>query len=98
MDISKLTLGEVAKVEELSGQSMRNFGDDTQPMGKMLAALAFVARRRTDPAFSWNDALGLEMDEAMTIAGLNDDEPDEGEVEPDPTEAATPPQKRTKRA
>lgn len=99
MDVNKLTLGEVAKVEELSGQSLRGFGDDTQPMGKMLAALAFVVMRRTDPKFTWNDALGLSIDEAQAAVGFTgDDEVTGDEDAVDPTQAHEPPKKRGKSA
>lgn len=89
IDIQRLTLGEVAKIEELSGQSISSIGDDNSPKGKTLAALAFVAKKREDPKFTWNDALGLELDEANKIIGLDDG--DEGEDAPlDPPPAKTP--------
>lgn len=108
MDISKLTLGEVAKVEELSGQSLRGMGDEAQPMGKMLAALAFVTTRRTNPKYTWNDALGLTIDEANAAVGITDDDdefPDDdddllpdGEDSEGPTQAPEPPKRRAKSA
>lgn len=106
MDISKLTLGEVAKVEELSGQSLRGMGDEAQPMGKMLAALAFVFTRRTNPKYTWNDALGLTIDEANAAVGITDDDelPDDSDgpaddgSAADPTQAPEPPKRRAKSA
>lgn len=70
LDVNKLTLGEVAKVEELSGYPISAIGDDDKPKGLALAALAFVAKRRQDPKFSWNDAQGLTFDEANEILGF----------------------------
>lgn len=70
LDINRLTLGEVAKVEELSGMPISAIGDDERPKGNALAALAFVAKRREDPKFTWNQAQGLTLDEAQDILGM----------------------------
>ena len=70
LDVNKLTLGEVAKIEELSGMPITEIGDDDKPKGLALAALAFVAKRRQDPKYSWNDAQSLNFDEANEILGL----------------------------
>lgn len=92
MDVSKLTLGEVAKVEELSGLSISAIADDDKPKGLALAALAFVAKRRVQPDFVWNDALSLTFTDAQEILGLGQ-EADPADPTPapgDPSEAATP--------
>lgn len=73
-DINKLTLGEIATVEDLSGAAIGAIGEDTAPKGLALAALAYVARKRNDPEFIWNDALGLTIAEANDILGLSDEE------------------------
>lgn len=100
MDISRLTLGEVAKIEELSGQPISRLGEEDAPKGAVLAALAFVAKRRENPKFTWNDAQALTFDEANAILNLTSDD-DAGE-EPDPTEgddAPTPsPRTRAKKS
>ncbi|MGC5584153.1 hypothetical protein [Ornithinimicrobium sp. W1665] len=67
IDVNKLTLGEVAKIEELSGQPITSFGDDDRPKGLALAAFAFIAKRREDPTFTWNKAQELTFEEANTI-------------------------------
>lgn len=77
MDITQLKLGEVAKIEELSGLPISAFGDDDKPKGLALAALAFVFKRREDPKFSWNAAQDLTFDEANAILGLDDAEDQE---------------------
>ena len=74
IDINTLTLGEVAKIEDLSGQPITAFTDDTRPKGLALAAFAFVVRKRTDPGYKWNDALGLSLPEAQQILGITDTE------------------------
>jgi len=72
MDIQHLKLSEVAKIEELSGQSIEAISDTDKPKGKALAALAFVVKRREDPKFKWNDAMDLTFDEAAAIIGFDD--------------------------
>lgn len=72
IDVNSLTLGEVAKVEDLSGQPIAAFADEDKPKGLALAALAFVWRKRSDPTFKWNDALGLTLVEANEILGIGD--------------------------
>lgn len=105
LDVQKLTLGEIAKIEELGGLSISMFSDDETPKGKMLAAMALIQKRRTGtPTFKWADAMLLSLEEASEIVGLNDDEEDsddeeagddEGDKEEaDPTPA---PKKTTKR-
>lgn len=80
LDIQRLTLGEVAKIEELSGQSITAIGEDDQPKGNALAAMAFVAKRREDPKFSWNAATALTFEEANEILGFSDEDEDEAEA------------------
>lgn len=85
-DFQKLTTGEIAKVEELSNLSLSELDNDSAPKGKLLAALAFVIKRRTgDPKFKWEDALDLPLDEAQKIIGFTtDDDPAEVETPPAP--------------
>lgn len=87
MDIQSLTLGEVAKIEELSGQSITAIGEDDQPKGKALAAMAFVLKRREDPKFKWNDAMGLTFDEANQIIGFDTGEADQPDEDAELAEA-----------
>ena len=80
INIDRMTIGEIAKIEELSGQSISILGDDAAPKAKLLAALVFVNKRRDLSAasnpiggFTWNDALAMEFDEVSDYLGLNDD-------------------------
>lgn len=84
-DMEKLTLGELAMVESLSGQSFADFGSAGVPMGKTLAALAMMAKRRAgDPKFQFGDALAIPMDEAMALIGMDDAKvPDAGDDDSD---------------
>ncbi|RZU66749.1 hypothetical protein EV379_3115 [Microterricola gilva] len=86
-DFDSLTLGEVATIEDLSNQSISTIADATSPKGKALAALAMVVKRRSgEPGFTFNQAMGLTLDQANEVIGLNEPEPgqdtDEGKGEP----------------
>lgn len=82
MNINKLTLGEIAKVEELSGISINEIGGNTAPQGKAMAALVFVLKRREDPSFTFNDAMNLGIDDLNSVLGVDEDElPDPKETD-----------------
>ena len=65
IDVDSLTLGEVAKVESLSGLSISQIAEDDQPKGLALAALVFVFKRREDPSYTWNKAQDVTVTEAQ---------------------------------
>lgn len=89
--VDKLTMGEIAKIEELSGQAISAIGDEDAPKGKALAAMAYVVHRRKVPAFTWNEALGLTFAEANEILGLGETTADATEAEAeDATEEVDP--------
>ncbi len=101
IDINKLTLGEVAKIEELSGQPITAIGDDDKPKGLALAALAFVAKRREQlgagekPSFTWNAAQELTFDEANALLGVGGDE-QEGDSDQGPLDEPAAPARSRK--
>ena len=68
-DIQALTMGELAQVEELSGQSMTALADDTAPKAKLFTAIILLAKRRTDPTFTWNQAESTPLTELTEILG-----------------------------
>jgi len=74
MNIESLTLGEIAKVEELGKAPMSYLGNDDKPQGLLMAALAFVIKRREDPKFTFADAMNLSSDELASIVGVDEDE------------------------
>lgn len=87
IDIKSLTLGEVARIEDLSGLSISDIANDTKPKGKALAAIAFIVKRREElaagqkPSFTWNQAQDLTFDQASELLGLGDDEDGDAEAE-----------------
>jgi len=73
VDISELTVGEIKEIEELTGMPLDALGQADKPKGKMLAALAFVSKRRENPKFTWEDALELKI-----TTSQSDVDPSEG--------------------
>ena len=76
MDINKLTLGEVATVEDMAGLPIAALSDDSKPKGKLLVALAFVINKRTNPKYTKLEAEALTMDDISTLIGVSDEEAD----------------------
>lgn len=79
VDPFQLTCGEIAKFEDLAGISIRQIQGKKVPMGRPLAALAFVYARRNGEPITWAQALDLTMEEASAIIGTDDED-----AEPDP--------------
>ncbi|PDQ34132.1 MAG: hypothetical protein B5766_12940 [Candidatus Lumbricidophila eiseniae] len=78
VDLDALTTGDIAQIEDLSGQSITALSDRESPKGLALAAIAMViARRNGKPDFTWEQALALSVVEANAIlepAGESADE------------------------
>ena len=68
IDINDLTIAEVVEIEELTGLPFDAMGDATKPKGRMLQALAYISKRRTNPDFTWEDAGALKIDLANAEA------------------------------
>jgi hypothetical protein len=73
-DFESLTLGEVATIEDLSGQPIGAIADEDAPKGKALAAIVMVIKRRTGhPGFKFNEALNIPLKEANALLGVQDE-------------------------
>jgi hypothetical protein len=72
MSMNKLTVGDIAEIEELSNLPFSALGDVTVPKGKLMQAVAYVLMRKDNPKFSLEDAGNMSMDE---INGLLDPNP-----------------------
>ena len=72
MDIKNLTLGEIATVERISGQPLVALSDEKAFKGELLAALAFVIKKRSSPSFTIEDAQALTMDDIEDILSDGD--------------------------
>ena len=66
-NLDDLTIGEICEIEELTGQPFDALNDPSKPKGKMLQAIAFISKRRTDPKFTFEQAGELKL-------SLTDDE------------------------
>lgn len=73
MDIKNLTLGEVSKIEELSGLPLAALGEDDKPKGKLMAALALVLKRREDPKFTLEMANQMTMEDITAMISSEDE-------------------------
>lgn len=71
-DINALTMGELTQVEELSGQPFSALSDENAPKGKLFTALILVAKRRTNPAFSWSEAEATPLSVLSELLGSAD--------------------------
>lgn len=76
-DFDSLTLGEVALIEELSGQSIGSIADEGAPKGKAMAAIVMVIKRRTgEPDYQFNQALMVPLSEANALLTPAEEEED----------------------
>ena len=69
MDINNLTLGEVSRIEEISGLPLSAMAYEAKPKGKQLAAVAFILMKREDKTYTLKQAEELTMPEVMQILG-----------------------------
>ena len=61
IDISDLTIAEVVEIEDRTGLPLDALGSPDHPKGRMLQALAYIVKRREDPAFTWEQAGELKI-------------------------------------
>lgn len=74
MDISKLTLGEIATIEQLSGKPFAELADEEAPKGAILAALAYVIKKREDKSYTIDQARSLTMEDINDLMSTGDAE------------------------
>lgn len=67
--LDNLTLGEVSQLEELSGLSLSEIADEHAPKGKFMTALAYLAKRRQDPSYTYSQAETLTLAEVSDVIG-----------------------------
>lgn len=86
IDPDKLTFREVCDIEDKAGMGIADVFRQQSTRG--LAALVWVIRRRDEPAFSWEDALDLEIGvtdsifEKAASNGLGGPDEDDDAVDP----------------
>ena len=67
MDFQTLTLGEISKIEEISGLPLSAMADEDKPKGKQMAAVAFIIMKREDPTFTMKQAEALTFTEVTAL-------------------------------
>lgn len=72
-DVETLTLGEVATIEDLAGFAIDRLKDPDTPKGNLLAAIAYVVKKRNNPKYTFPMALTLSMKEVTDLIGDDDD-------------------------
>jgi hypothetical protein len=60
-DINDLTINEIVEIEEITGLPFDSMGDSEKPKGRMLQALAWITKRRSDPSFTFEQAGALKI-------------------------------------
>lgn len=68
-DFESLTLDEVETIENLTGLAIERLAEDGAPKGKNLKSLIFVMMRRTNPAFTIEDAGKYTLSQATALFG-----------------------------
>jgi len=68
-DWEDLTLEEIEFLEEYTGLSIDSMDIDGRPKGKLLVAMAYIARRRDDPDFTVEQARKMKIREANDALG-----------------------------
>ena len=71
MSMTKLTVGDIAEIEQISDLPFSALGDANTPKGKLMQAVAYVLKRKDNPAFTFEDAGQLSMDEINTLLEEN---------------------------
>jgi len=67
MSLNTLTVGDIAEVEDKSGQPFAALGDSSAPKGKLMQAIAFVIKRKEDPKFTYEMAGKMNMEEINAL-------------------------------
>lgn len=65
--LDNLTLGDIEDVEELSGIGFGSFRDGSGVPARAIRALAYVVRRKTDPALTFEGCRDMTMNELLAL-------------------------------
>ena len=68
-NLDDLTIAEICEIEELTGQPFDAMNDPTKPKGRMLQAMAFISKRRSNPEFTFEEAGALKLSLTAAEAG-----------------------------
>lgn len=65
--MSDLTLGELAKIEELGGKNISALEDSENPQIKMIMALMYVVEKRENPSITFMQIENKTLDDLKTF-------------------------------
>lgn len=74
LNLEALTMGEINQIEELTGTGIDGLAEPGAPKAKFLTALAYIAKRREDPKFTYSEAEALTLAEVNELTGSADAE------------------------
>lgn len=72
MDLEQLTLGEIEEMEMLLGTSIDTAFADGKPKGRALRVFYFIAQRRDNPKYKFEDTETVTQAEALALLAGND--------------------------
>ena len=77
ISLDNLSLRDMVAAEQATGKAFGDLFAGGKPTAEGIAALVYAIQKRTDPDFTFEDALDIEIDQLPSVAGE------------DPTEAAS---------
>jgi hypothetical protein len=72
INFEEMTLGEIEEIELLIGRSVDEVFADGQPKGRALRVLYFVAMKRDNPEYKFEDTEKVSQAEALKILAGTD--------------------------
>jgi hypothetical protein len=72
INFEEMTLGEIEEIELLIGRSIDEVFADGQPKGRALRVLYFVAMKKENPAYKFEDTESVSQSEALKILSGTD--------------------------
>lgn len=72
INFDDLTLGEVEELELLIGKGIDAAFEDGKPKGRALRAFMFIAKKRENPNFKFEDTLTISQKEAAAFLAGED--------------------------
>lgn len=72
INFEELTLGEIEQIEMLVGRGIDTVFADGEPKGRALRVLYFVAQKRENPEYKFEETENITQAEALKVLGGSD--------------------------
>lgn len=72
INFEELTLGEIETIELMIGRGVDAIFSDGEPKGKALRVLYFVAMKRSNPNYKFEETENITQAEALKVLGGSD--------------------------